>query len=109
MSANPTPPDFDEAFQQALDQWQAKHKIKEDDAILLLLELFRIHQAHWDELRKRQIPSLDGLKKDLTAMIELGHILKERSDREKQTVGRTAALIAVIAALMGGFFLGHSL
>jgi hypothetical protein len=30
----------------------------------LLVELFRIHQKHWDELRQRQMPSLDQFRTD---------------------------------------------
>ena len=49
-SEKPTPPDFDEEFTQAVSQWREQHKIKTDDAVLLLLDLFRIHQNHWDEI-----------------------------------------------------------
>jgi hypothetical protein len=40
------PPDFDEDFLQALAKWKEQHKIKDDDTILLLMDLFRIHQSH---------------------------------------------------------------
>ena len=49
--------DFDEDFEQAVARWRQRHKLREDDAVLLLVELFRIHQRHWDELRRREIPS----------------------------------------------------
>jgi hypothetical protein len=61
MSApdKPTPPDFDDDYLQAIAKWREQNKIKDDDPILLLMDLFRIHQNHWDELRHRQMPSLD--------------------------------------------------
>ena len=65
MSANQTPPDFDEDFLLAIKNWREKYKIQEGDTTLLLLELFRIHQDHWDELRRRQMPSLDQFRQDI--------------------------------------------
>jgi hypothetical protein len=61
------PPDFDEDFLQALAKWKEQHNIKDDDPILLLMELFRIHQSHWDEIRHRQMPSLKEFSADITA------------------------------------------
>ena len=58
-SGKPTPPDFDEDYLQAIAKWRETNKIKDDDTILVLMELFRIHQNHWDEIRHRQMPSPD--------------------------------------------------
>ena len=55
---NTQPPDFDEEFTKAVAEWRDKHRLREDDAVILLVELFRIHQQHWDELRRREIPVL---------------------------------------------------
>jgi hypothetical protein len=38
------------------------HRLREDDAVMLLVELFRIHQRHWDELRRREIPSFEQFR-----------------------------------------------
>jgi hypothetical protein len=57
-----TPPDFDEDFLRAEAKWKAQHKIKDDDTILFLMDLFRIHQSHWDEIRDRQMPSLNEFR-----------------------------------------------
>jgi asparagine synthetase A len=52
----PTPkPDYDAEFEEAIEKWRGQYKIKEDDAVLLLLELFRIHQDHWDAIHQRYI------------------------------------------------------
>ena len=40
---NTEQPDFDEDFEQAVTRWRERHKLREDDAVLLLVELFRIH------------------------------------------------------------------
>jgi hypothetical protein len=43
-----------------------KHKLREDDAVMLLLvELFRIHQQHWDDLRRREMPSFEQFRTDI--------------------------------------------
>ena len=55
------PPDFDEEFTKAVAEWRDKHRLREDDAVTLLVELFRIHQQHWDELRRREIPAFSRI------------------------------------------------
>jgi len=55
---------------QALAKWKEQHQIKDDDTILLLMDLFRIHQSHWDQIRHRQMPSLDEFNADIAALPE---------------------------------------
>jgi len=38
----PRQPDFDEEFNVAVAEWRDKHRLREDDAVMLLVELFRI-------------------------------------------------------------------
>ncbi|MGA2279107.1 MAG: hypothetical protein ABSG80_02245 [Verrucomicrobiota bacterium] len=104
-----TPPDFDEDFLQAIAKWKEQFKIKDDDPILLLLDLFRIHQNHWDEIRHRQMPSLDEFEKDITALTEATKILKERALKEIQAVELPTAIYSVIAAVIAGFLIGKFL
>lgn len=114
---NPTPPpDFDEDFLQAIARWKEQHTVREDDTILLLLELFRIHQSHWDEIRHRQMPSLDDFKEDITAMQEAANtlqatagILQERASKELRAVELPTAIIAVCTAVLAGFIIGKFL
>jgi hypothetical protein len=104
-----TPPDFDEDFLQAIAKWKEQHKIKDDDPILLLLELFRIHQNHWDEIRHRQMPSLDDFKADIAALTEAGTILKERAAKEIRAVELPTAIFAAFAATIAGYLIGKFL
>ena len=104
-----TPPDFDEDFLQAITKWKAQHKIKDDDPIILLLELFRIHQNHWDEIRHRQMPSLDDFKTDIAALTEATAILKERAKKEIRAVDLPTAIMAVLVAIVAGFLIGKNL
>jgi hypothetical protein len=104
MSAPPKDlkPDFDEEFLQTLNEWREKHKIKEDDAVWLLMEMFRIHQRHWDELRHREFPPLQEFHADVALLAET--VKQLPSER----ISVTAAIMAVIAALLGGFLIGRA-
>ena len=51
-------PDYDAEFQRAIQQWRGRYRIKEDDTVMLMLELFRIHQDHWDGIRQRDTMGL---------------------------------------------------
>jgi len=110
--------DFDEEFLQTLEQWREKNKIRDDDAVYLLVELFRIHQNHWDELRRRQMPSLDQFRADASAVTESARSFKEKLAELVEalavhpaaipirTIPRSEAVFAASAALFGGLLLG---
>src|SRR5947207_9288683 len=51
--------DFDEELMQTVVARRERHRLREDEAVLLLVELFRIHQSHWDEIRRRELPSFE--------------------------------------------------
>ncbi|MGB7749522.1 MAG: hypothetical protein WBN75_19800 [Verrucomicrobiia bacterium] len=104
-----TPPDFDEDFLQAIARWKEQFKIKDDDPILLLLDLFRIHQNHWDEIRDRQMPSLGEFKKDIAVLVEATAILKERAEKETRAVDLPTAIFAAFTAALAGFLIGKFL
>ena len=119
MSANQTPPDFDEDFLLAIKNWREKYKIQEGDTTLLLLELFRIHQDHWDELRRRQMPSLDQFRQDIASTVEAAKSLKEQTARvlkalnvhpaTVKTIPLATAIFAALAAMLAGIFIGKAL
>jgi hypothetical protein len=104
-----TPPDFDEDFLQALAKWKAQHRITDDDTVLVLMDLFRIHQTHWDEIRRRQMPSLDQFKSDIAVLIESTRFLKKRTAKEIHVVNLLTAILATVAAGLGGFLIGRFL
>jgi tRNA A37 N6-isopentenylltransferase MiaA len=120
MSATPkdTKPDFDEEFLQTLSQWKEKNKIRDDDAVYLLVELFRIHQKHWDALRQRQMPSLDQFRTEITAVTESSKSFKEKLEEliealaahptavPIKTLPLREAIYAAAAALLGGLLIG---
>jgi hypothetical protein len=113
-------PDFDEEFSEAIAEWRTTHRLQEDDAVMLLVELFRIHQRHWDEVRRREIPSFEQFRADIaklaettrtfqgqaTALLELLRSLPV--DRHAVRVTRTAAVFATIAGFLAGYLFGKA-
>jgi hypothetical protein len=117
---NKDKPDFDEEFDQTVAQWREQHKLHEDDAVMLLVELFRIHQHHWDQLRRREMPSFEQFRTDIgllttaaktfqqqvSTLIETLKKLPAAAPSENVTL--VAAIFAVIAALLGGYLIGRA-
>ncbi len=111
------PPDFDEEFTQAVANWREQHKLREDDATLLLIELFRIHQKHWDALRSREMPSFNQFRSDIGLLTQttktfqqdtatLIELLKNQPAANKAVkVTRTAACFAALACLLAGYLI----
>ncbi|MBK8000656.1 MAG: hypothetical protein IPK15_18560 [Verrucomicrobia bacterium] len=63
-------PNFEDEFERAVADWRERHRLREDDAVLLLVDFFRIHQRHWDDLRRRELPSFEQFRGDITKLIE---------------------------------------
>src|SRR6267378_4171090 len=82
-------PNFDEEFDEAIAEWRDEHRLQEGDAVLLLVELFRIHQRHWDEIRRRELPSFERFRSDITKLGEASQEFQRQ----------TAALIGVLRAV----------
>ena len=114
------PPDFDEEFTQAVAHWREQHKLREDDATLLLIELFRIHQKHWDALRSREMPSFNQFRSDIGLITQaartfqqetaalIGLLKNQPPTHNVVKVTRTAAIFAVIASLLAGYLIGRA-
>jgi hypothetical protein len=119
MSAKKTPPDFDEDLLLAVKKWRDQHKIQENDPVFLLLELFRIHQDHWDELRRRQMPTLDQFRQDIASTVEAAKSLKEQTAKvtkalnahpaSETTIPLTTAIFAALSTLLAGFLIAKAL
>ena len=119
MRPNQKPPDYDEDFLLAVKKWREKYEIQESDAVMLLLELFRLHQDHWDELRRRQMPSLDQFRQDIASTVEAAKSLKEQTARvlkalnvhpaATKTIPLATAIFAALAALLAGIFVAKAL
>ena len=113
-------PDFDEEFAKAVAEWRDKHRLREDDAVMLLVELFRIHQRHWDEVRRRECPSFEQFRADITKLAEaarsfqgqtatlLDVLRKLPSTHLAARITRTAAFFAALASLLAGYLIGRA-
>jgi len=114
-------PNFDEEFDEAVAEWRDEHQLREDDAVMLLVELFRIHQRHWDEIRRREIPSFEQFRSDIAKLaeaarifqgqaVELLEVLRSQSPVDRAAkITRAAAIFATIAGLLAGYLIGRAL
>ena len=117
---NTEQPNFDEEFDAAVAEWRDKHSLREDDAVMLLVELFRIHQRHWDEIRRREIPSLEQFRAHIAKLAEttrtfqgqsatlLEVLRKLPSTHLAARITRTAAFFAALASLLAGYLIGRA-
>src|SRR2546423_10541734 len=70
--------DIDEEFMQSIVAWRERHRLREDEAVLLLVELFRIHQSHWDEIRRRELPSFEEFRADIAKLTEAARTFQQQ-------------------------------
>jgi hypothetical protein len=113
-------PDFDEDFTKAVAQWRDQHRLREDDAVVLLVELFRIHQQHWDELRRREIPSFEQFRADIAKLVGAAQTFQQQTAallellrsqppaHRAERITRAAAIFATLAALLAGYLIGRA-
>ena len=113
-------PDFDEDFTKAVAEWRDQHRLREDDAVVLLVELFRIHQQHWDELRRREIPSFEQFRADIAKLVGAAQTFQQQTAallellqsqppaHRVERITRAAAIFAALAALLAGFLIGRA-
>src|SRR5438093_13713725 len=112
--------DFDEEFMQSIVAWRERHRLREDDAVMLLVELFRIHQRHWDEIRRREIPSFDLFRADIAKLAEAARTFQGQSAvllemirsqppaYRAARITRAAASFATIAGGLAGYLIGRA-
>ena len=111
---------FDEEFDQAVAEWRDKHRLREDDAVMLLVELFRIHQRHWDEIRRREMPSFEQFRGDIGKLVESAKTFQQQAAAVNDSlrvsptiifgprITRTAAFFAALASLLAGYLIGKA-
>jgi len=114
------PRDFEKEFNDTINRWRESHKLAENDAVVLLMELFRIHQRHWDEIRRREMPSLTQYHTDIAQLNEAAKSFTEQSSELIKTlagqpsatavvkVTLTAAVFAALACLLAGYLIGKA-
>ena len=112
--------DYDEEFTKSVAEWRDKHRLREDDAVTLLVELFRIHQKHWDELRRREIPAFSEFRADIGKLADAARTFQVQSSSLLEAmrgqpmanravrITRPAAIFAALACLLGGYLIGRA-
>lgn len=115
-----TPSVCDGELKVAIEAWRQQHRLREDDAVLLLVQLLRIHQDHWEALRKKDFPSIEPLRADIGTLLDVnravqkqaqtlsGKLSKASRGKDASTVTRTAAWLAALAGALGGFLIGRA-
>ena len=110
--------DFDEEFMQSIVAWRERHRLREDEAVLLLVELFRIHQSHWDEIRRRELPSFEEFRADIAKLTEAARTFQQQITAVLEVlqthppahraarITRAAAIFAALASLLAGYLIG---
>jgi hypothetical protein len=88
--------------------------------VILLVELFRIHQRHWDELRRREIPSFEQFRADITKLVGAAQTFQQQASvllellrsqppaHRAARITRAAAVFAALAALLAGYLIGRA-
>ena len=114
----PEPSDYDEEFAKAVAAWRDKHRLRDDDAVTFLVELFRIHQRHWDELRRREMPAFGEFRTGIGKLAEAARTFQAESaalleamrnqpaGEKRVRITRTAAIFAALACLFAGYLIG---
>ncbi len=115
------PNDYSEEFQKVINEWRKRHHIRDDDAILLCIELFRMHQKHWDEMRHRDLPSFTEFRetilklkmlasfvqRDASALLE--ELRRQRGGRRLAASSLAGLVLTAIFAAVTGMFIGKFL
>ena len=113
--------DFEDEFEQAVAEWRSRYRLAEDDAVLLLVELFRLHQRHWDEIRRRELPSFEQFRSDIAQLSEAAKTFQKDSAAllealrsqprrgPRPRVSLSVGTLATILALLAGFLIGKAL
>jgi hypothetical protein len=116
-----SPNKLSEDFAKAIAAWCQKHHLREDDPILLCLELFQIHQTHWDNIRRQELPSFSDfgnalikLHQDTATVQRQASALTDELRRYKSTSkliapSLTGLLLTAIFAVITGLLIGRFL
>jgi hypothetical protein len=82
--------------------------------------LFRIHQRHWDEIRRREIPSFEQFRSDIAKLVDAARTFQGQTTallevlrgqlpaHHAARITRAAAVFATIAGLLAGYLIGKA-
>lgn len=113
------PNELENEFAAKIEAWRAERGLRDDDPVLLCVQLFRLHQQHWDEIRRQDIPRLDDLRDDIESLTESSATLHREAAAMVEALQRGTAkgkdgispAIAIWSAILIGiasFLLGRA-
>lgn len=110
-----------EDFARLINDWRKRHQLREDDPLLLCLELFQLHQTHWDAIRRQELPSFSDFGETLNKLHQDAAVFQRRAATLTEELRRyqspsqfivpsvagliLTAIFAAIAGLLIGKFL----
>lgn len=112
---------FSADFANRIEDWRRKHHLREDEPLLLCLDLFRLHQEHWDNLRRKELPSFSEFRDSLIQLQQAATVLQryiapllEEMRRHPQPGGMVTPtvaglLLAVAFSVATGILIGKFL
>jgi hypothetical protein len=105
-------------FTKLIEDWRKKHQLRADEPLLLCLELFRIHQEHWDDLRRKDLPAFSEFSDSLlkfqqeAAAVQRDAIALTEELRKQPKSGRFITptlgglLLTALFSVVTGIFIG---
>ena len=111
-------------FAVDIERWRCQRGLREDEPLLLCLELFRLHQDHWDAIRRQELPSftefrdsLAQLDRQTQAVVRHVNALVEELRRQPKldkldrfiNPSTTGLLLTALLAAVTGIFVGKFL
>ncbi len=99
------PNKLSEDFARVIGEWRKKHKLREDEPLLLCLELFQLHQTHWDALRRKELPSFSDFGESLKKLHQDAADFQRQADALTDELRRHQNTSELIAPSIAGLIL----
>jgi hypothetical protein len=96
---------FAEDFAKAIEAWRRRHELHDDDPVVLCVELFRIHQEHWDNIRRREFPSFSEFRESLTQLQQQATVIQRHESGLLEELRRYPKPSGFIAPTVAGLLL----
>jgi hypothetical protein len=94
-----------EDFARIINDWRKKHQLREDEPLLLCLELFQIHQAHWDAIRRQELPSFSDFSESLKKLHQDAAAFQRHADALTDELRRYKSSARLVAPSITGLIL----
>jgi hypothetical protein len=94
-----------EDFAKRIAQWRQQHKLRDDEPLLLCLELFHLHQLHWDTIRRKELPSFSDFSNSLTRLHQDATAIQRQAAALTEELRRYQSATRLIAPSVTGLIL----